>query len=103
MSLIFKETGDGKKAYDLIPEVVDPAFKEHIKSIRDGNEVSRGFNKSKTMKHIGTIPQAFLYNYAMFNGIPPHKHNEWYNENNGKRMISLLREYKDFRTTSDPL
>lgn len=100
-----KVTGqvNGKIKYDIVPEYVPETVIQDIERIRHDNELSNGYSKERTMRHIGSIPVGVMYNYAMCKGIPPKEHNNFYSKNNGKNLLALLEEFPVLKTVDKPL
>lgn len=82
----------GKMSYSLVPESVPIETINELKELKKENMRTNGFSKGKTMRHIGSIPYAVLYNYALSNGVPVHKMNQYYAEGKGKNVRKLLKD-----------
>ncbi len=98
MGVKIRQVNSDYVTYDVIPEVVTKEDLKAVERLRDMHEISNGYNKSKSMRHVGQIPQAVLYNHAMMKGIPPAKHGEYYAADNGKKIMELLKEFPVFKT-----
>lgn len=97
MAIIFEKDANNNKSYTLIPEKIDPRVKDELAEFKKRNMETNGYSKGRTLQLVGRVPQQFMYNYAIFNGIPAHKHAEWYSEKKGRNMRRLLTEFDAFR------
>lgn len=88
--------------YSIIPEAVDQAQVETIHELNKQEAAETGgWNKTKTMKKIGTIPYSVMYNYAIANGVPSEQHHEWYSIEKSKNLLGLLNEFPHFKVGQD--
>lgn len=94
MAIRFKKKFN-EEVYDVIPEEIPKAITEKIKYQRHLNERTNGYNESRSMRHIASVDYGLMYNYAMFKGIPPKQHNEFYTKDNCKNLIALINEFPD--------
>jgi len=87
-----------KRGYDIVPEVIDVSIADIIKeNNKEIERTTKGWNKSKSMRKIGTVPFSLMYNYAYAQGATNDRIHEFYAENKGENMLKLLNEFPSFR------
>lgn len=88
---------------DILPEYVSPTIIEDLSVARERNSINNGYSPDKTLRKVGSIPQAIYYNYPMYKGVPPDQHSEFWTADNGKNLISFLEEFPTFKLVEKPI
>ena len=86
--------------YSLVPEEVPIETKDIMLALKSELRDSNGWNKDRSMRLIGKIPQAVLYNYALSHGVPNWQIMEYYTADNGAKLKQLLNEFTIFKMVS---
>jgi len=97
MGIVYRECTKEKVKYSLIPEKEPTAAMGHFKAFKNQNMKTNGFTKEKSIRHIGKVPFAVMYNYALTNGIEAQNISKWFTEKKGKNMRKLLQELPTFK------
>lgn len=95
MAIDIKEWNKDFITYAVVPEKVDDIQVKEIKE--ENHDLGDGWSTDRARRKIGEIPYSVLYNYALGKGIPSHKHNDFYSENNCENIKKLLNEFEIFR------
>lgn len=103
MAIRIESFDEGVFKGSIEPEYIPPSLEKELTIERQINSVTDGYSPDKSLRKIGSIPQEFLYNYAMLKGIKPSKQGEFWAADNGKNLIKVLEEFKSFKVVDKPI